>query len=80
MIGFSNMANLFDCDGAPYSYLHFLKVIPIKFWVVYIQRVYFSFKGSLVYFFIIFLKKNLYAKSVENPVCKECRKSCMQTM
>ena len=31
MIGFLNMANLFNCDGGPYSYL----VIPIKCLVVY---------------------------------------------
>ena len=36
MICFSNMANLFDCDGGPYSHLDFKKVIPIKFWVAYV--------------------------------------------
>ena len=35
MIGFSNMANLFDLDGGPYSYLDLKKMIPIKFLVVY---------------------------------------------
>ena len=31
------MANLFDLDGGPYSYLEFKKVIPVNFLVVYIQ-------------------------------------------
>ena len=31
MIGFSNMANLFDLDGGTYSYLDLKNVIPIKF-------------------------------------------------
>ena len=34
MIGFSNMSNLFDCDGGTYSYLEFKKWSLSNFWVV----------------------------------------------